>query len=475
MTQIPHLYQFGDFQIDIVEETLRQGGEKRSINRRTFQVLRLLVERAGQIVSKQDFFDTIWADTFVEDNSLTVAITALRKVLGDDPKHAKFIENLPRKGYRFIGEVTIIERPPANGPKRIGAGVPHPVSGPRTVVKGRAIFITILTVSLLFMAVILAFDRFGLPGVIKPSDRNRIDSIAVLAFQNNDPDTEYLSDGLADSLINSLANIPNLRVIDRNSAFQYKDKGVNADVIANDLKVQAVLTGNITQNGDKLTIDARLTEGRSGHELWTKRYESTIATALMLHSQMASDISGVIGQRDNKPAMRKGGTDDPEADRLYLKGLYFWNKRTVIDINRACDLFQQAIDKDPTFALAFVGMAKCYAQKDFAPNPGPSTTERMDLVRGAVLKALEIDSDLGEAYGVLALNECYYQFDLTNAERHYRQAIELNPKDATAHHWYAEFLAMQGHFDQSLREYDLALDIDPISFAIRTDRARTFY
>lgn len=224
----PHIYQFDEYLIDTAEETLRRNGEKVIINRRTFQVLSLLVERAGQIVTKQEFFDTVWTDAFVQDNSLTVTMTTLRKILGDDAKQAKFIENLPRKGYRFIGagKIGADELSTAQVEEK-NIIAPTADVGKKTVsnFKNRKAFIGIFAACLVFLLAILGFTYFGSSQSQFISITNlQIKSVAVLPFENQNPDTEYFSDGLTESVINNLSGLSNLRVISRNSVFEYKNK-----------------------------------------------------------------------------------------------------------------------------------------------------------------------------------------------------------------------------------------------------------
>ena len=254
-TEAAYLYRFCEFEMDCKEETLCRNGEKLRINRRSFQVLRLLVERAGEIVSKQEFSETVWADTFVEDNSLTVTMTMLRKILGDDYKQPKFIENLPRKGYRFIAEVEVCEKKPEIKGLKIeesaaeveleksddeaATTLPLPVKSRQPPLKvNRFILVGILGVCLLILFSVVGFNYFS-SGFQKTAQVNaaKIESVAVLPFENQNPDTEYLSDGLTESLINSLSGLSNLRVISRNSVFQYKGKSVDSATIGRELNV----------------------------------------------------------------------------------------------------------------------------------------------------------------------------------------------------------------------------------------------
>ncbi len=493
-TEKPQVYQSGEYRLDTAEETLCRNGEKLRINRRSFQVLRLLVERAGEIVSKQEFFDTVWTDTFVEDNSLTVTMTTLRKILGDDYKQPQFIENLPRKGYRFIAEVEVCQKQPEIKSLEIQKSAseveieksndeaattfqPLPVKSHQPPLKvNRFIFVGILGVCLLILFSVVGFNYFSSSSQ-KTAQVNaaKIESVAVLPFENQNPDTEYLSDGLTESLINDLSELSNLRVISRNSVFQYKGKSVDSATIGRELNVRTVLTGRFIQHGDDLIVSAELTDTLDDKQIWGRQYNRKAADVFALQQQIARDISETLRAKtageDQQIAKRE--TDSPEAFRLYLKGRYYWNKRTDEGFEKAVNFFNQALEKDPTYALAYVGLANCYLSGNF--NYTDTHPKRVAMVKAAMQKALEIDDTLGEAYAVLGINKCYYEWDFEGAEREYKRAVELSPNYATAHHWYADLLAMEGRFDESFAEYKRALELDPLSLAINTDLGLNYY
>jgi DNA-binding winged helix-turn-helix (wHTH) protein/TolB-like protein/Flp pilus assembly protein TadD len=473
-TEKTRIYEFGEFQMNVAEEILRRNGEKVSINRRTFQVLRLLLERAAEIVSKQNFFDVVWAETFVEDNVLTVTMTTLRKALDDDAKSPKYIENLPRKGYRFIAEVKVIDD-----------AAPVVQSGEKTEIaptstgkffKQRRVIAAISAACLLFLTTAIGFYYFkSAPSAVSPANAGRIESIAVLPFENQDPETEYLSDGLTDGVINDLTVLPNLRVISRNSVFQHKNKGTDLTTIGRDLNAQAILTGRFVQRGDDLFISAELTDARDNRQIWGRQYNYKTPDALDLQQEISRDVSRILrphpsALEENQLTNRQ--TDNSEAYKLYLKGRYYWNKRTQEDFAKAVDFFKQAIDKDPTYARAYIGLANSYALQT---SRDLSEDERSALVRDAAQKALEIDDRLGEAYAVLAINDCFHEWKWADAEREYRRAIELNPSYATAHHWFAEFLALEGRFEESFAEYKRAIELDPHSLAVKTDLGFAYF
>lgn len=490
LPETPRFYRFGEFQMNLTDETLWQNGKKLRINRRSFQVLRLLVERAGQIVTKQEFFDTVWKGTFVSDNSLTVTMTTLRKVLGDDAKDAKFIENLPRKGYRFIGEVKILgdELPvvqveeksiiaPTADVEEQNIIAPTANVGKKGIFGKRKVLFGISAVCLMVLVVVLGFNYFGFsPLRANSAEAFKIESVAVLPFENQNPDTEYLSDGLTESVINNLSALSNLRVISRNSVFQYKNKQTDSAAVGRELNVNAVLTGRFAQRGDDLIINAELTDTRDGKQIWGKQYNRRVIDAFALQQEISRDISETLRSKltgEEQWRLAKHETDDPEAFQLYLKGRYQWNKRTGENFKKAIEFFKQAIEKDPTYVRAYVGLANCYLSVDF--DYPVTLEERAAMVKAVANQSLEIDPQNGEIHATLGINSCFNEWNWANAEREYKLAVELSPNYATAHHWYAEFLATEGRFDESFAEYQRALELDPLSLAIKTDLGLNYY
>lgn len=467
-------YRFGEFELDVYDEILRSGGEKLPINHRMFQVLLLLVERRGDIITKDEFFEKVWDGSFVEENNLTVAVTALRKVLHDDPKKARFIENLPRRGYRFIAPVSFGESSTAgeatlNVPQTsVNAEARPPVRRDSRIVFG--ILATCLLLALLLVSFGGFFSRTA-------SNGRSVDSIAVLPFESRDADSEYMSDGLTDGIINNLSRMSNVRVIDRNSASQFKNKTTDALAAGRKLDVDAVLTGRIEQTDNSLIVTAELTNVVSNKQLWRQQFKRDRNELFVVQQEIVQAIakelpSGTGGQDRHRLAKRP--TENPKAYDLYLKGRYYWNKRNNDDFRRSLDLFRAAIDEDPTFAHAYVGLANTYSLIDLSHH-GISDDERIVLAKGAIQKALEIDPTISEAYAASGINKVYRDWDFAGAENDYRRALELNPNDATAHHWYAELLSMVGRFDESFQHYDQARVLDPLSLPIRTDMAFAHY
>jgi serine/threonine-protein kinase len=298
------------------------------------------------------------------------------------------------------------------------------------------------------------------------NSEHAVESIAVIPFvnENNDSNIEWVSDGLTESIINSLTQLPNLKVIARSSVFRYKGKEADPIVVGKELGVRAVLTGRVQQRGDTMFISAELVDVRDDKQLWGDQYERKLSDMLSVQRDIAREItnnlrptlSGVEQTRANKQY-----TANPEAYQLYLQGRFYWNKRTGPDFDKAIGFFQEAISKDPNYALAYTGLADSYALK--VAYTSESARAVMPNAKTAAQKALALDENLAEAHASLGQILQYYDYDFPAAEKEYRRAIELNPNYASAHQWFAEQLSSLGRIDEALREIRRALELDPFS------------
>ena len=293
-----------------------------------------------------------------------------------------------------------------------------------------------------------------------------VDSIAVIPFvnQNKDANSEWISDGLTESIINNLTQLPNLKVIARSSVFRYKGRETDPLAVGRELGVRAVLTGRLMQRGESMLISTELVDVRGNKQLWGEQYERQVADMLSVQREIAREItnnlrptlSGVDQSRMNKQY-----TANAEAYQLYLKGRFYWNKRAPADFEKAIQFFQQAIEKDPSYAMAYSGLADSYALLAGHTNHLPR--QLMPKAKEAALKALALDDKLADAHASLGQIKAYYDYDFATAEREYRRAIELNPNYATAHQWLAEHLAETKRHDEALAEIKRALELDPLS------------
>src|SRR6202790_4492463 len=297
------------------------------------------------------------------------------------------------------------------------------------------------------------------------STGKEISSIAVMPFVNtgNDPNTEYLSDGITESLINSLSQLPNLAVMARSSVFRYKGRDIDPQAVAKDLKVQAVVTERVVQRGDQIIVSSELTDARTNRNLWGDRYDRKMADLLSVQQDITGAISSHLRERLSREPKRTaahGGTCDPEAYQLYLKGLYHWERRTPESLEKSKDYFNQAIQRDPNYALAYVGLADYYnVVSDYSPVP---ETESGPKARVAAEKALAIDDSLAEAHASLA-GAHWSMLEFAPAEREFQRALELNPNYANAHHWYGLFLSWDARHSEAISHLRRAVELDPLN------------
>jgi eukaryotic-like serine/threonine-protein kinase len=307
--------------------------------------------------------------------------------------------------------------------------------------------------------------------IFKKSSGSRIESIAVLPFTNvsNDPKTEYLSDGITESLIDSLSQLPNLTVMSRNTVFRYKGQTTDLQKMGRELHVQAILTGRLIQNGDELMISVNLEDVQNSRQIWGEQYNRKLSNLVSVQREIAEDIYGRLRPRlesEGKKFLSKRPTENVEAYQFYLQGLFYWNKWTQADFKRAADYFTQAVQKDPHYALAYAGLADTYSLLGDSGYLAPS--EAWPKAKTAAMQALEIDGTLAEAHTSLGLVKEHFEWDWAGAEKEFRRAIELNPNLATAHHWYGDYLANMNRSEEGLRETRKAQELDPLSLIINT-------
>lgn len=348
------------------------------------------------------------------------------------------------------------------------AAVEKPAGLPRKWVAVAAVIVTLAVLAALAASLLLRGHRAG-----------HIDAVAVLPFANTtaDPDAEYLSDGITESIINDLSQLSGLRVMARSTVFRYKGKDVDPLKVGRELNVGAVLTGRIIHRGDNLTISADLVNVADGSEIWGDRYEQKTADAQGMEQEIAREISNRLRLRltaDEQQKLSKRQTESAEAYRLYLEGRYYWNKRTPDDLRKSIDFLQQAIVKDPNYALAYAGLADVFnVINDYVDRPA---SEFIPQAQAAASKALQLDDSLAEAHTALAFSKAAYDWDWAGAEREFKRAINLNPNYANAHYFYAvTYLTPLGRHEESIRELQRALELDPMSPIINTNLGRVFY
>ena len=460
------LYEFGPFRLDPAERKLLRGNEIVALTPKAFDTLHLLVRNSGRVLEKDELISMLWPDTFVEEGSLSNHIFLLRKALGEDPT---FIETVPRRGYRFVGAVR--QFPPAAPTHReatleVGAPSNSFPAKTRWPWRSRA------ALGIAAVALLASLASAGWFFRVARRGGETIDSVAVLPFVNvsADPNAEYLSDAITESLINSLSQLPNLKVMSRDSAFRFKGKETDPQTVGRELGVRAIFKGKLTQRGDTLSISAELIDARDSSHIWGQQYQRRLIDMDALREQIAGEMAGALRRRltgAEEKRVTKSYTANPEAYQEYLKGRYWWNKTTVGGFDKGIEYFQQAIAKDPTYALAYSGLADCYSSlADFGVVPAKEGYLR---AKDAALKAVELDDTLAEAHGSLALIKSSYDWDWSGADKEIRRAIELSPSYADAHRLHAEVLWQTGRLNEAIAESKGNLELDPISLGNNVD------
>jgi len=416
-------FRFGEFELDISAYELRRGGQPVHLERQPMDLLILLVERHRQLVWRADIVKRLWdPGVFVDvEMGVNTAIRKLRQALRDSRESPAFVETISGKGYRFIAPVN-------------------------AVLLGR--------------------------------QQEAIESVAVLPFANDsaDPDAEYLSDGITETLINNLSQIWNLRVVARSTVFRYEGKDIDPQKAGNDLHVRAVVSGRLLQRGSTLIIRAELMDVATGAQLWGGQYNRKAEDVFALQDDLSREISEKLRLQltgDEKQRLTKRYTEDAEAYRLYLKGRYHWNKRSPEGLQKAVEYFRQALEKDPAYSLAYAGLADTYAYLSFFNVVAPR--EAMPKAKNAAVKGLEIDKDLAEAHVSLGYVSFTYDGDWPAAGKHFEQALALNPAYSRAHTFYPFYLSSLGRSEEALEVARRALDFDPASPAVSHSLAVQLY
>jgi TolB-like protein/Tfp pilus assembly protein PilF len=349
-----------------------------------------------------------------------------------------------------------------------------PASAPLTVQRNSKLPWILAALAILLTVVLAACVYF----LFVRRGQAPIQSIAVMPFVNEsgNTDIEYLSDGMTDTLISSLSQLPNLTVKARSSVFRYKGKETNPQTLGKELNVQAILNGRVVQRGDQLTLRLELVDTKTENVIWSDNYIRKQADLVTLQSEIARDVSSKLKTKlsgEDEQKLVKIYTTNPEAYRLYLQGRFYWNKREEKDVRNAIDCFNRAIALDANYALAYAGLADSYVILSSFSFASPA--EAIPKAREFANKALSIDQNLAEPHTTLGLTMIQFDYDFAGAEREYKQAIALNPNYATAHQWYAELLGCAGRFDESAVEYQRALKLEPLSLPINWDYGRLLY
>jgi len=475
--------RFGTYEVSLQSGEVRKAGLRIRVQQQPMKLLQILLEHPRKVVTREELRSRVWPnESFGDfDQALNIAIGKLRSALGDSAENPRFIETLPKRGYRFIADVSVLDADRPKMPESVAGDPPAPEPGHtlqgtglavapkrRLWLTGRVTGALAFVLSLSILSVWLFRSRGPAPAGIR--------SLAVLPLENlsGDASQNYFADGMTDELITDLAQISALRVISRTSVMAYKGARKPLPQIARELNVDAVVEGTVLRSGDQVRITAQLIEASTDKHLWSQSYEGELRDTLALQSRVASAIADQI--RINltpreQAALKNVKVVNPEAYESYLKGRYFWNKRTADGLKAALAYFKQAIEEDPKYAKAYSGLADTYALLGDWQYAVMTPKEAFPEAKAAAIHALELDNTLGEAHNSLAFVLDGFDWDLDAGGREFQRAIELNPGYATAHHWYAWHLTLLGRFDEALAEMRKAENLDPLSLIINADLA----
>ena len=452
---------------------LRKAGMRQKLAGQPFQVLQALLERPGEIITREELRQRLWPDNIFVDYELALkkAVNRLREVLGDSADSPHFIETIPRRGYRFIGTIAAPPSVPSDFAERPIVGAVETaeahVGGPKSETrKSRKLVGSVVLAGIATVLLWANADRLR-TRIFAKSRSVEIHSIAVLPLQNlsTDPREEYFSEGITEALTTDLAQISALRVISRTSSEHFKGSRETLPEIARQLNVEAVVEGSVTRSENRVRITAQLIEAQSDRHLWAKTYDRNFQDILRLQDEVARDIAAeirisVTPQEQARLSLEQKTT--PSAYEAYLRGRYLWSQRNAESIDKAASYFQQAAREDPAFALAYSGLSDCYWV-------GWGTKIDLPLADQYAAKAVALQPDLAEAHaslGIVRLNE----YQMSGAERELKRAIELNPNYAMAHHFYSGYLLSVGRTVDALKENDLARRLDPFFIPVNTAR-----
>lgn len=463
---------FGPFQIDAKERVLRRDGLELPLTLKAAETLLVLLQNAGHAVEKDAIISRVWPNTFVEESTLAQNILTLRKTLGKQASGLEYIATVPKRGYRFDASVSIngdAPNPALPGAARKEAPVSSSLS-------------QVLRLGLLILAGLGSIALVALWFRGRPTPRvaeTRI-RLAVLPFANlsEDPKQEYLSEGLTDEMITQIGALDpdRLAVIARTSAMAYRNTSRTAHEIGRELNVDFLLEGSVRGDQDRIRVSTRLIRTSDQSSLWTADYDRDLRDILTLESDLSRSIATQIAlhlSAEQASRLQAARPVDAQAYELYLKGRHFWNRRTPDTINKAIELLQQAIARDPSYARSHAALADCYVILSIYRAATP-VTESLRLAQAEANRALELDPTLGEAHATLAYSY-FYDWNFPAAEAEFQRSLHLTPRYATAHQWYAEYLRMMNRQEDAIAESDRALEIDPLSPIINVEAALPYY
>lgn len=518
-------YEFGRFRIDPAQRLLLRDGRVIPLTPKVFDTLLLLVESRGRLMEKDELMEALWPDTFVEEGNLMQNVSRLRKVLGDNSGE-QYIETLPRRGYRFVAEVRQVKEEGADDGaelivrKRTRAHIstpetkddaadsavtkdaalatvaaqpaglnghaaqavastqslrPQPSASPFRFWKSKAV----LAITVALAALLAAASYFWLTHRARqPQTPAEVKTIAVLPFKEmtDEPGDKYLGIGIADALITKFGNLHRIIVRPTSAVRKYADTKLDAVAVGRELGVEAVLEGNIQRTGERVRVTVQLLRISDGAPLWGESFDDSFTDIFAVQDSISAKVVAALTMKlsgEEEQRLQKRYTDNSAAYEAYLKGRYFWNKRTGEGFKKAIEFFKQATDIDPNYALAYAGMADSYGLTPAYTGAPPK--DYFPQAKAAALKALELDEQLSEAHASLGWVYFTYEWNWPETEKEYRRAIELKPNYPTVHLWYSFYLQVVGRNPQSIEELKQAQQLDPLSLPIRSSIAVHYY
>lgn len=496
-------YEFDTFRLDVVRRLLLRDGEVVPLPPKAFDTLLTLVENRNRLLEKSELMNAIWPDSFVEEANLTQHISILRRALGERTGEHRYIVTVPGRGYRFVASVDLANEEAANlilaspsstqivtieddNPAQTEVEIEEQPEQknflqPEALAKadGKLNSMRIMVGALVLVGLMVAIAYLWISlRSRQPQTFSEMKSIAVLPFKTigGDGDDEYLGCGLADALITRMSNLKQFVVRPTSSVMKYASAEHDLLQAGRELNVEAVLDGHIQKIGERVRVTAQLVRVNDGKPIWAAKFEQMDSNIFALQDSISENIARELlpGLNDEeRQQFARHHTENPEAFQAYLKGRYWWNKRYNSAFKKAIDYFNQAIVLDSNYALAYAGLADCYAI--LSPNGISPPNENYVKAKESAKQALAINDQLAEAHTSLAHITWLYEWNWPEAEKEFRRAIELNPNYATAHQWYSVYLSSMARHQEAIAEATRAQELDPVSIPINQDLARAFY
>jgi len=482
LKQNRHLYEFGPFRLNTPERLLLREGVRVPLTEKAFDTLVALVGRGGRLVAKEELIADVWPDAFVEENNLEKSISAVRQALGEKPSSLQYVETVRGRGYRFVAEVSELQEADIKLAAEDSALADNSGAGPSTegTLPPSAKSLPLLLVAGIAALGLSLVAYFWLSGHAERAETAAgRTSVAVLPFTPlmSDARDESLELGMADTLITKLSALRSVTVRPVSAVRKYTSLEQDPVAAGRELRVEAVLDGSIQRAGDRVRATVRLTRISDAASLWTGTFDETLADIFAVQDSISEQVTRALALRLSSGQLQqltKRYTDSGEAYQLYLKGRYFWYRRTEEATRKSIDYFEQAVAVDPNYALAYSGLADAYWILHFLSDAEPAQ-QLPSLAKAAALKAIALDDTLAEAHTSLGEINQTFELDFAAAEREYKRAIELNPNYAVAHQRYGFFLNLMGRINEARAEFGRALEIDPLSPVMNAEAGRPFY